>query len=62
MQEIIYKIFKIAVAALNFLGNKTGLGYEMINYLLFICIQPGLIILFFVLWRKEKKKKKQLLD
>ena len=61
MQEIIYKIFNIAEAALIFLGNITGLGYEMVNYLLFIYIQPGLIILFFILWRREKKKK-QLLD
>ena len=29
MQEIIYKIFNIAEAALIFLGNITGLGYEM---------------------------------
>jgi len=58
MQEIIYKIFNIAEAALIFLGNITGLGYEMVNYLLFIYIQPGLIILFFILWRREKKKRK----
>jgi hypothetical protein len=60
MQEIIYKIFNIAEAALIFLGNITGLGYEMVNYLLFIYIQPGLIILFFILWRREKKKKRLL--
>ena len=58
MQEIIYKIFNIAEAALIFLGNITGLGYEMVNYLLFIYIQPGLIILFFILWRREKKNEK----
>ncbi|MDC0585716.1 hypothetical protein OAO28_01810 [Candidatus Pelagibacter sp.] len=60
MQEIIYKIFNIAEAALIFLGNITGLGYEMVNYLLFIYIQPSLIILFFILWRREKKKKRLL--
>ena len=60
MQEIVYKIFNIAEAALIFLGNITGLGYEMVNYLLFIYIQPGLIILFFILWRREKKKKRLL--
>ena len=60
MQEIIYKIFNIAEAALIFLGNITGLGYEMVNYILFIYIQPGLIILFFILWRREKKKKRLL--
>ena len=58
MQQIIYKIFNIAEATLMYLGNLTGLGYEMVNYLLFIYIQPGLIILFFILWRREKKKKK----
>ena len=60
MQEIIYKIFNIAEAALIFLGNITGLGYDMVNYLLFIYIQPGLIILFFILWQREKKKKRKI--
>jgi O-antigen/teichoic acid export membrane protein len=58
MQQIIYKIFNIAEAFLIWLGTITGLGYEMVNYLLFIYIQPGLIILLFILWRREKKKKK----
>ena len=53
-------IFDRTVDFLIFLGNITGLGYEMVNYLLFIYIQPGLIILFFILWQREKKKKRKI--
>ncbi len=60
MQEIVYIIFNLAEAGLIFLGIITGLGYEMVNYLLFVYIQPGLIIFFFILWRREKKKKQKI--
>ena len=59
MQEIIYTIFNYAEAGLIFLGTITGLGYKMVNYLLFIYIQPGLIIFFFILWRRERRKNKK---
>lgn len=59
MQQIIYDIFNIAEYWLNYFGNITGLGYQMINYILFIFLQPSLILLFFILWRKEVKKNKK---
>ena len=40
------------------IGDFTGIGYELANIVIFVIIQPGLIILFYVLWRKEKKKNK----
>ena len=45
-----------AVDVLLFLGWNTELGYMLANFLIFVFIQPGLIILFFVLWRKERNK------
>ena len=41
----------------NFRNQKdfTGLGYETTNILIFVIIQPGLIIIFYLLWRSEKK-------
>jgi len=38
------------------IGNITGMGYELANIVIFVIIQPALILLFFVLWRIEKKK------
>ena len=58
MQQIIYDIFNWAEGNLIYLGKVTGLGYMWVNYLIFIVLQPFLILLFFILWRKEVKKNK----
>jgi len=58
MQQLVNDIFNLAEYWLNYLGDITGLGYQMINYILFIGLQPGLIIIFFILWRLEIKKNK----
>jgi len=52
------KICNWCIQFLRDFASITGLSYEEINVWLFIIIQPGLIILFFVLWRLEKKKTK----
>ena len=49
-------IFKICVYILVDLAEIIGISYEAINIWIFVIIQPLLIILFFVLWRREKKK------
>ncbi len=53
---MINKIFDICVQILEWIGNITGMGYELANIVIFVIIQPALIFLFFYLWRKEKKK------
>tara|TARA_B100001559_G_C16394330_1_gene572732 strand:- start:96 stop:314 length:219 start_codon:yes stop_codon:yes gene_type:complete len=55
--ELIDFIFKICVIILVDLSNFLGLSYEAINIIIFIFLQPGLILLFFLLWRRERKKK-----
>ena len=55
--ELIDFIFKICVIILVDLANFLGLSYEAINIIIFIFLQPGLILLFFILWRNERKKK-----
>ena len=48
------------VAILQFLGGSPGeygFGYNLANLIIFVILQPGLILLFFILWRQEKKKK-----
>ena len=41
---------------LEVIGRQTGWGYELANIIIFVVIQPALIILFFVLWVSEMSK------
>jgi hypothetical protein len=54
---MISSFFDFCVLMLEIIGKLTGLGYEAANILIFVIIQPGLILLFYFLWRYEKKKK-----
>ena len=56
--ELIYFVFKVCVIVLVDLANLIGISYEAINIIIFIFLQPALILLFFVLWRKERRKNK----
>ena len=54
--ELIDFIFKVCVFVLVDLANFFGISYELINIIIFVILQPGLILLFFILWIKERKK------
>ena len=56
--EFIDFIFKICVIILVDLAELLGLSYEALNIIIFIIIQPALIVLFFILCRIEKRKNK----
>lgn len=56
MQEFIDLIFNVCVYILQVIGNVTGMGYNLANLVIFVVIQPLLILIFFTLWRIEKKK------
>jgi hypothetical protein len=51
-------LFRICVYILVDLADLIDISYEAINIWIFVIIQPLLIIVFFVLWRKEKNKNK----
>tara|TARA_Y100000768_G_scaffold274984_1_gene210654 strand:- start:949 stop:1140 length:192 start_codon:yes stop_codon:yes gene_type:complete len=58
MSEFLESYYDLGKDILIFLGGGGGqssLGYEIVNILIFIFVQPGLIILFYYLWQKEKK-------
>ena len=55
---MINDFFNWCVYALEVIGNITGMGYELANIVIFVILQPGLILLFFILWRIEKNKNK----
>ena len=54
---MINDFFNWCVYVLEVIGNVTGMGYELANIVIFVIIQPTLILIFFILWRVEKKKK-----
>lgn len=43
-------VFKLCVIALVDLANVFGISYELINIIIFVFLQPALIVLFFLLW------------
>jgi len=53
---MINDFFNWCVYVLEVIGNVTGMGYELANIVIFVFIQPLLILIFFVLWRREVKK------
>ena len=55
---MINSFFNWCVEALKFIGEITGMGYELANIVIFVVLQPALIVLFYILWRREKKKNK----
>ena len=54
--EIIDFIFKVCVIFLVDMAIFLGISYEAINIIIFLLLQPGLILIFFILWRRERKK------
>jgi len=60
MTEYINMVFGFCVYVLQVIGNVTGMGYNLANILIFVVLEPALIILFFFLWRKEKSKNKAI--
>ena len=52
---MIDQFFLWCVWVLELIGEVTGMGYELANIVLFVILQPGLILLFFILWRRQKK-------
>ena len=55
---MINDLFNWCVYVLEVIGNVTGMGYELANIVIFVIIQPLLILIFFILWRREIKKNK----
>jgi len=60
LEQFITDFFMWCVDILQVIGGAPGefrFGYYLANIVIFVFLQPALIILFFILWRKEKRKK-----
>ena len=54
--QLISDFFFWCVHVLEVIGEVTGMGYALANIVIFVILEPALIILFFYLWIKEKRK------
>ncbi len=54
MDVCVDKFFNWCVKVLEIIGDYTGWGYELANIIIFVFLQPGLILLFFCLWIRAK--------
>ena len=58
-EKIITDLFMLCVYILQVIGGtpgEYGFGYYLANIIIFVVLQPALILLSFFLWRKEKRK------
>ena len=54
--DLVHPFFNWCVEVLVDIGKITGMGYELANIVIFVIIQPALILLFFCLWVYVKRK------
>tara|TARA_R110000824_G_scaffold70943_2_gene181859 strand:- start:147 stop:320 length:174 start_codon:yes stop_codon:yes gene_type:complete len=57
---MIGSIFDICVYILQVIGDVTGMGYALANIVIFIIIQPALILMFLFLWLRLRNKVKHI--
>ena len=58
-EKIIKDFFMLCVDILQVIGGapgEYGFGYYLANIIIFVILQPALILLFFIFWRIEKRK------
>ena len=59
---MINDFFNWCVLVLEIMAEYTGMPYELINILIFVVLQPLLILIFFYLWQRERKKFREISD
>ena len=59
---MINDFFNWCALVLEIMADLTGMSYELINILIFVILQPLLILIFFYLWRRERRKYREISD
>jgi len=59
MASLINSIFSECVELMRLMATLTGLSYKEINTIIFLILQPLLVLIFFLLWQREKTKSNQ---
>lgn len=60
MEDLVNRFFSFCVWILQIIGDVTGMGYALANIVIFVFLQPVLILAFFILWRLEKRKNRKI--
>ena len=64
MSAFLISIYDIALITLQWLGGEVGtmgFGYFVANIVIFVVVQPSLIIIFLLLWLRQRKKNKLMI-
>ena len=56
LETLINDFFYWCVYVLQVIGSTTGMGYQLANIVIFVIIEPLLILVFMYLWIKAKNK------
>ena len=56
---IIENLFEVCCQFIYWIGQTTGMGYELTNLLIFVIIHPLITLTFFILWRKAKNQQQK---
>lgn len=59
MASLISSIFSECVELMRLMATLTGFSYKEINTIIFLILQPLLVLVFFLLWQREKTKSNQ---
>ena len=59
---MINDFFNWCVLVLEIVAEYIGMSYELINILIFVILQPLLILIFFYLWLRVTKKYREISD
>ena len=59
---MINDFFNWCVLVLEIMAEHTGMSYDLINILIFVILQPLLILIFFYLRQRENKKYREISD
>jgi hypothetical protein len=62
MSELIKGFFFECVEIMQYLAWYTFSTYKEMNTIIFLILQPSLIIFFLILWRIEKRKSKNIVQ
>ena len=56
IETLISDFFYWCVYVLEVIGDVTGMGYALANIVIFVILEPALILLFMFLWLRERKR------
>ena len=60
IETMISDFFNWCVYVLEVIGDFTGMGYALANIVIFVILEPALILVFMFLWLREMKRNRNV--